>query len=304
MLWLCLALLLTGAFTLATGLEPAFRQWSKRKPAQSVLAMLMGDSRRLFANQSFVEADVYLHRGYYPSVFDQSRQDFHNAAAEQAGAVKAKSPGGHAAASAAGDHDEDEEHSFLGKPRNWIDAFGRNFFPTKHTHPGENGESIDQVREILPWMKLSAELNPQLVESYTVGAYWLRQINRNEEALEFLRQGLRANPDSYQILYELGRCYETANDTNKARNVWELALRRWREQESTSKEPDRFMLAQILTQLIRLEARTAHRERAVDYLEMLKKISPNPEAVQKRIDEVKAGVPFEAPENQGAPSGH
>ena len=30
----------------------------------------MGDSRRLFANQFFVEADVYFHSGYYPTIFD------------------------------------------------------------------------------------------------------------------------------------------------------------------------------------------------------------------------------------------
>jgi hypothetical protein len=54
------------------------------------------------------------------------------------------------------------------------------------------------------------------------------------------------------------------------------------------------MLAQILTHLTRLEVRADRRAQGVAYLEMLKQISPAPQEIQKRIDEVKAGQPFEA----------
>lgn len=286
-----LALLFVGAFTLATILAPGLRQWSNRKSSRSVLASLMGDSRRLFANHFFIQADVYLHSGYYPSIFDSA--DFHNAAAEAAVGLESHDSHEHEEHHDE-EHDDHEEHNFLGQPRNWIDAFGRHFFPSKHTHLGEDGEGIGAVREILPWIKLSAELDPEHVESYTVAAYWLRQMNKNIEALQFLREGLRANPGSYEILFELGRCYEERSDSERARNLWELALRRWQDQEASQEEPNHLMLAQILTHLIRLEAHANRRDQAVVYLEMLKHISPNPQAVQKRIEEVQAGLPFEA----------
>ena len=59
----------------------------------------------------------------------------------------------------------------------------------------------------------------------------LMQRGKVAEAEKFLRDGLRANPDSYEILFELGRLYyESEHDAARARNVWELALRRWQEQ--------------------------------------------------------------------------
>src|SRR5437667_4857091 len=69
---------------------------------------------------------------------------------------------------------------------------------------GDLGESSD-VREILPWLRLSAELDPNSVRTYTVAAYWLRErMGKVAEAEQFLREGLRANPGSYAILFELG----------------------------------------------------------------------------------------------------
>lgn len=290
--WLCLTALLAGAFTLATTIEPRFRQWSQRKTeSQSMIAALMGDSRRLFANHFFIQSDVYLHGGYYPSIFD-NREEFPHAAAKQAGARENRDR--HDGDEAGRHEDEACGHDFLGKPRNWIDAFGRNFFPSKHIHLGAEAGKTADAREILPWMKLSAELNPQAVDSYTVAAYWLRQMNKYDEALQFLREGLRNNPDSCEIMFELGRSYEDRGDVERARNLWELALRRWTEQESGKKEPNRFIGAQILTHLTRLEVRAQHRDLAVSYLEKLKKISHVPDTVQKRIEEVKAGLPFEA----------
>ena len=150
------------------------------------------------------------------------------------------------------------------------------------------------VREIRPWLKLSAELDPQRIETYTVGAYWLRQMKKQDEALQFLREGLRANPASCEILFELGCCYEERNDPVLARNLWELALGRWREQAAGPAQPDRLLLAEMLTHLARLEVRANRRDKAISYLEVLKKISPTPQEIQKRIEEVRAGLPFEA----------
>src|SRR6266478_4836489 len=79
-----------------------------------------------------------------------------------------------------------DKSTFLCKPRDWIDAFSRKFFPSVHTHldeGGPQGHSASagdlgqgaEVREILPWLRLSADLDPNRVETYTVTAYWLRR---------------------------------------------------------------------------------------------------------------------------------
>ena len=170
-----------------------------------MLKVLLGDGRRLFANHFFVQADVSFHSGYYPSIFDQAR------APKDTSHLTAKE--GEPAA-----EEHEKQMNFLGPPRDWIERFGRHFIITEHTHLEGNNE-----REILPWLKLSAELDPQKIETYTVAAYWLRDLGKVKEAEDFLREGLRNNPDSYEILFELGRLYyENNHDPARARNVWEL----------------------------------------------------------------------------------
>src|SRR5262245_14288817 len=187
---LTLLLLATASFSLATVLQPRALSWSKRgRDSNNVLKLLLGDGRRLFANHFFVKADVSFHSGYYPSIFDQTQaptNSQHMTAPE----------GSHA------EEEHEKAMNFLGPPRDWIEAFGRHFQITEHTHLSGGKE-----REILPWLRLSAELDPERVDTYTVAAYWLRGLGKVTEAEQFLREGLRANPDSYEILYELGRLY-------------------------------------------------------------------------------------------------
>lgn len=284
-----LALLMACCFTLGTTLQPRALSWSKRAQADSVFKVLFGEGRRLFANHFFVEADVYFHSGYYPSIFDQAarpKDSSHMAEVhEEHGGPE--------------DHDEEAHEkamAFLGKPRDWIEGFGRHFFVTEHTHLSGGTE-----REILPWLRLSADMDPQRVDTYTVAAFWLRsKLGKVKEAEEFLREGLRNNPDSYEILFELGRLYlENHHDAERARNVWQLALRKWTAQEASKKSPDPFVLEEISVNLARLEEQAGHYQRAIEYLELAKKASPHPEELQREINENKqklsATPPFSTP---------
>jgi len=269
---LILVLLVAGAFSLATFLQPRAQSWDKRRNSANVLNLVLGDSRRLFANHFFVKADVSFHSGYYPSIFDQARpsQGSRHMTSEEG------SP-------------EVEEHerqmSFLGRPRDWIERFGRHFFITRHTHL-ENGNE----REILPWLKISAELDPQRIDTYVVASYWLRnRLGKVDEAEQFLRDGLRNNPNSYELLYEMGCLYkDNYHDINRARHVWELALRRWHEQEPGKKDPDLIGLEKINIHLARLEEESGNWDAAIKYLDAAMKSSPNPEALRKQIADLEA----------------
>jgi len=272
--YLLLVLVLAVGFTLATDLEPRAAQWSQRSKSDNVFSMLFGDGRRLFANQFFTMADVYFHSGYYPSVFDQ----------REAGPKEIVATShGHK------DSDEDEKkEDFLGKPKDWIDRFGRHFRITEHTHLENNNE-----REILPWLRLAAEMDPQMIETYTVGSYFLREhLNQPKEAEAFLREGLRNNPDSYEILFELGRLYnENYHDTERARNVWQLALNKWYDRyknDPTGAKDNKLGFEEITVNLARLEENAGNYEAAIRWFQATQKVSPVPDAIQQQIDAIKA----------------
>ncbi len=270
---LILALMLTACFTLATEIGPRAATWSNRTKSDNALDLLLGDGRRLFANQFFTMADVYFHSGYYPSIFDRAGKDSEIVAASH----------GHT------DSVEDEiKEDFFGKPKDWIDAFGRNFRISKHTHLEHGNE-----REILPWLRLAAEMDPQKIETYTVGSFWLREhLNQPQQAEAFLREGLRSNPNSYEILFELGRLYsENYHDTNRARDIWELAARRWNELDPKDKKDNTLSFDEITVHLANLEENAGNLTKAVQWLEAAQKVSNTPEALQKQIDELKAKIP-------------
>ena len=267
--YLILLLLLAACFSLATVLQERASGWSTRGESDNVLKVLLGDGRRLFANQFFVQADVSFHSGYYPSIFDQANRPKDNSHLT----AKEGEPA---------EEEHEKQMNFFGPPRDWIERFGRHFIIAEHTHLEGNNKS-----EILPWLRLSAELDPQKIETYTVAAYWLRDLGKTKEAERFLREGLLTNPDSYDILFELGRLYyENNHDAARARKIWELALRRWSDQEAAGKKPDLLKLDQIAVNLAHLEEGEGNLSRAIGLLELSKKASPNPEALQKQIDEL------------------
>jgi hypothetical protein len=266
--YLVLALVLTVCFTLATGIEPRAATWSNRSKSDNVFSMLFGDGRRLFANQFFTMADVYFHSGYYPSIFDLREEGPKEIVAESHGHT---------------DSPEDEiKEDFLGKPKDWIDRFGRHFRITEHTHLEHGNE-----REILPWLRLAADMDPQKIETYTVGSFFMRlHLNQPREAEAFLREGLRNNPDSYEILFELGRLYnENYHDAGRARTSGN-SLRRWLQLDPQAQKENKLGFEEITVHLAQLE-RTPATGAGHPLVSSRPKVSPDPNALQQQIDEIK-----------------
>jgi len=265
---LALIALLALAFTLASGLGPRAENWSRQTKSNNVFGMLFGDGRKLFANQFFTMADVYFHSGYYPSIFDQ------NAAKEKE--IISASHG-------TKETEEDEKkEDFLGQPKDWIDAFGRHFRVTKHTHLENHNE-----REMLPWLRLAADLDPQKIETYTVGAFFLREhLGRTNEAEAFLREGLRNNPGNCEILFELGRLYHDEHELDRARNVWELGVKKFLARPPAEQKADSLVLDELAVNLARLEDEAGNYGQAINWFKLAQKVSPDPPALQKQIDAI------------------
>ena len=281
--YLVLAFVLMVCFTLATGIELRAGTWSNRAKSNNVFSMLFGDGRRLFANQFFTMADVYFHSGYYPSVFDLREEGQKEIVAESHGHT---------------DSPEDEKkEDFLGKPKDWIDRFGRHFHITEHTHLERGNE-----REILPWLRLAADMDPQKIETYTVGSFFMRtHLNQSREAEAFLREGLRNNPNSYEILSELGRLYdENDHDTGRARDVWQLALYKWSKDPEAVKD-NKLDLEEITVHLAQLEREAGNWQQAINWFQAAQKVSPDPKLLQQRIDEIKTKMAAQASPTNGPP---
>jgi tetratricopeptide (TPR) repeat protein len=304
--------LLALAFTLVTWLQPWHSAWEgARRRDQGVLAVFMGDGRRLFGEYFFRKADIYFHSGVYPSMFDRTATTAENhmvsATAAPADSHASENAQEHAhEEEAEGDHDHDHDHDHESPELparhdaavDWLDRFSRNFYPTRHIHFEDGADA----REILPWIRISAELNPQRVATYTTAAYWLRRhMGKIDEAEQFLRDGLRANPGNAEILFELGRLFdEDRKDSVRAGNLYALALREWRAKIAEPQTEDITLLRQILAHLASIEERQGHLAEAIQHWQSLLPSLEDPTAVQERIAELEARL--NTPPSEPAPT--
>jgi tetratricopeptide (TPR) repeat protein len=274
MIRLVMVLLFVCCMTLATVLDPSFQRLHNRENASaSVLVALMGDSRRLFAHEFFAKADAYFHSGFYPTIFDTQPPGSESDLKEES----------HAKPAGAAPHEE--EHSFLGAPKDCFDRFGRHFYPTVHTHLHGGNE-----REMLPWLKLSADLDPHEIDTYLTASYWLRtSLNKPAEAEQFLRQGLRANPDSFALLLELGRIYlDNRKNPRVARNIFLQARQKWRQQDAAGDKPDPHAYEEILGEMVRADRAQGDVKAQIADLEDLINVARGKEVLQRQLDDLKA----------------
>jgi tetratricopeptide (TPR) repeat protein len=283
-----LALLVALCFTLATLLVPRVGWWNDvpraadwnagRSQSENVFKLLFGEGRRLFGNEMFAMADAYFHSGYYPSIFDKPVTE-PDVAERSEGTNESR---------------ELDRDDFLGPPPDWIAALDRQFVPNRHTHLNSGGASggmnSDEVAEILPWLKLATDMNPQFIQAYRVGDYWLRRLHKPMQARELLFEGLHNNPGNNELLFDLGWLYnEDFHDANRARNVWVAGLRCWiaLPPAAQADPPVHQAYEDTAMNLATLEEDQGNWREAIKYLEMVKQISPNPDAIQKQIDEAK-----------------
>ena len=295
-LWLLLIALFILSFGLGAALQPPFQAIENaRRQSDNFFLLLFGDSSRMFANAAFIKADAYYHSGYYPTIFDNNQAFKTPHMAEDTGAVAS--------------HNQGEETAFMGPPRNWIDAFARHYIPNRHTHLDQGGPTDDlstssEVREILPWLDLATEMNPQDIRTYLVISFWLRtSLNQASEAEYVLRGGLRSNPGNPQLLFELGRIYfENYHDPGRARSIYEAGLRSWALEQpgvpqsvrlkfDNSTFDDRFVFEQLQVHLAQLEGSVTNIDAAIEHLQQAERASPDTDALQKMIDELKSKHP-------------
>lgn len=192
-----------------------------RSVQESALARIFQEFRLTVGDILWLKTDEYIHSGVvYRSMTPE--EILRQAALEKAKAGKetehnhthteshSEGEEEHFSLSKAMGYDEHHhEHVIPVIPHKDVDFRGilgdieRAVKPYSATHIPHKG-----LQELIPWYRLMTLANPHHIRGYIVGAYFIYTYGkRPNEALKFLLEGEKNNPDSPEIKEALGRFY-------------------------------------------------------------------------------------------------
>ncbi|GAB4318536.1 MAG: hypothetical protein Kow0059_12100 [Candidatus Sumerlaeia bacterium] len=171
----------------------------------SAAAMILGEMRASASDLLFIKTERYLDHGiaYEPHLKEEILSvTAEGRAIDERQAEAAAGPHAH-------DHEHDAEEGGYPKTiirtaaedfRGFIGHLQRRIKPWRdprmpHEHTGGT--------ELLPWYRLMTLADPHNARAYAIGAWWLKQHDL-AEAIRFVEEGLRYNPQAFQLHYALG----------------------------------------------------------------------------------------------------
>lgn len=191
----------------------------KDSDAAPVVALL-GELRANLSYLLLMKTEQYLHSGvrYRPlsqREIDMGREEIHHdfdaPEAEEALHPEAEQAPAH----------EDHSHEHAGHAHEHGHSHGAQMVPPpewdrrgifgdldRAVHPYEKEGEMEHgdTREMLPWYRLTTYLNPRFPKAYVIGAFIAASYGgKVGQAEEFLREGLRMNPESIEVKEALGR---------------------------------------------------------------------------------------------------
>jgi hypothetical protein len=162
------------------------------------------EGRRLVAQLLWAKTHAVMHAGV------EEREARQGEAESRKGEFHAHGKGG-GSDEHGHDHEEEEAgHVYVIPParedfRGLLGDLERNIKP----YLAPNGKPYTKGNEqTIPFYRLMTWADPHFIPGYTVGAFFLADAGRNaDQALEFLHEGARHNPTSFEIQVELGHAY-------------------------------------------------------------------------------------------------
>ena len=158
------------------------------------------EGRRMIAQVLWAKSHAVMHAGV------EERQARSGEAESRAGEFHA-----HGKAGGTDEHDHEEAgHVYVIPParddfRGLLGNLERNVKPYLAPNGRPYTKGNDQT---VPFYRLMTWADPHFIPGYTVGAFFLADAGRGaDQALEFLREGARHNPTSFEIQVELGHAY-------------------------------------------------------------------------------------------------
>lgn len=150
-------------------------------PGDNVLALVLGDARQQVSVLLFDKVEEYFHGGV---------RDV-DCPLGMAGGKPVQEPERAKAAEAAA------PASVAADPWAWLNA---RVHAQEHRHLED-----EQAAELLPWVWASCRASPKNIEAFQAGSYVLaRMVNRPEEGVRLLEEGVRKNPECAELDFSLG----------------------------------------------------------------------------------------------------
>ena len=227
----------------------------KKENASPVVALL-GEFRAGISYILFLKTEQYLHSGirYRPLSEKEKqlgRQEIHHESSlpEHEEARHNSAVTDHVHDEDDPDHDHSHEHSSghthgaqMVPPPDWDHRgiFGK---IDRAIHPYEaEGQEMEhgEVKQMLPWYRLVTYANPRFAKAYVIGAFVISRFgDREDEAEEFLREGLRMNPDSIEIKEALARhFFHRKRNPVRAKPLFQSAIAIGKEKKELSADEE------------------------------------------------------------------
>lgn len=150
-------------------------------PGENVLALVLGDARQELSAVLLDKVEEYFHGGVRDVVCPLG----------MAGGKPVQEPERAKAAEAAA------PASVAADPWAWLNA---RVHAQEHRHLED-----EQAAELLPWVWASCRASPKNIEAFQAGSYVLaRMVNRPEEGVRLLEEGVRKNPECAELDFSLG----------------------------------------------------------------------------------------------------
>jgi tetratricopeptide (TPR) repeat protein len=259
LLWLAAMILLAPAIDTY---DQGFMLLYKRSDVP-VLWQVMGEARSIISNLSLLQADLYFHGG------------IGDACDEHEGSFTFIERG----------VDHDHERYLHGEvthdvsPYNVLLRLFDEISVTEHIHL-----EGDQLKEIVPWLYMASEADPNNVLAYTLTGYYLAyRLDRVEQAIAYLKKGLMNNPDSWEINGEIGRIY-----FQKVKDYGASSRYLSRAKVLLEKAPhDKFQERAILAYLALSYERLGEEQKALPLYHRLDNLFPDQELYRKKMRQLR-----------------
>ncbi|MCX7625189.1 MAG: tetratricopeptide repeat protein [Candidatus Sumerlaeaceae bacterium] len=224
---------------------------AQQKRNTSAIATILGEFRTNLSDMLFIKTERYLHGGvaYMPHIDTEqlassgdvmhSKHELRRPATSDAETSVTELPNTDLPTTGPGDqgtpagkedelHREEEAATLIRTPENdfrgFLGTLERTVKPWRD--PRLPHEHIGGV-ELLPWYRLATLVDPKNVRAYMIGAWWLKTIHDEHalrEAVKFLEEGIRQNPQSFQLHLMLGYILRDLGEKQRALSAFEKAV--------------------------------------------------------------------------------
>lgn len=146
------------------------------------------------------------------------------------------------------------------------------------------------IKEIMPWLRLTTLLNPTHIEAFLVTAFWLtEEAQRPDLAQRVLHEAILANPRDYRLY--LGRAklqIRTKNYAQAARSL-DIGLSLWPGHTDLDQDDLQIDHASLLTYRALLWEINGENGKAADALENVLHLYPTRQHLRERISDLRSG---------------